>query len=182
MGTRRHDPERRSRIVDATLDVIADVGVAGASHRVIAERADVPLGSMTYHFDGMDDLLHQAFSRFAERGVARFHRVLSGADDRDAARAAVVDLIHGTEADPNTDRDLVLTFELYTLAARKPAFRQITRDWMAASRRELERHFTPDEARRVDALIEGVSIHRSLDLDPPDVAFTRDAIAVNAPG
>ena len=32
------------------------------SHRIVAEAADVPLGSMTYHFDGFDDLIFQAFS------------------------------------------------------------------------------------------------------------------------
>jgi DNA-binding transcriptional regulator YbjK len=177
VGTRRYDPDRRSRIIDAALDVIAEVGVAGASHRTIADRAGVPLGSMTYHFDGMDDLLRQAFTRFAETGVARFESQLRAATDRDEARAAVVDLVHGGAGGPGSNRDLVLTFELYTLAARKPAFRDITRSWMAASRRELERHFAPDEARRVDALIEGLSIHRALDTNPPDRQFSEDAVA-----
>ena len=172
MGTRRHDPDRRSRIVDTALDVIAEVGVAGASHRVIAERAGVPLGSMTYHFDGMDDLLRQAFTRFAEAGVERFREALTTATDRDQAGAAVVDLVHGDALGTGSTRDLVLMFELYTLAARKPVFRDITRTWMAASRAELERHFAPDEARRIDALIEGLSIHRALDTDPPDRGFT----------
>ncbi|GGB91473.1 TetR/AcrR family transcriptional regulator [Cellulomonas carbonis] len=176
MGTRRHDPDRRSRIIDAALDVIAEVGVAGASHRAIADRADVPLGSMTYHFNGMDDLLREAFMRFAATGIARFETALRAATGRDQARAAVVDLIHGDTSTAN--RDLILTFELYTLAARKPAFRDITRNWMAASRHELERHFTPDEARRVDALIEGLSIHRALDLEPPDRHFTEDTMSL----
>ncbi|MCI1650562.1 MAG: hypothetical protein LKI26_07970, partial [Bifidobacterium tibiigranuli] len=42
---RRTDPGRRDRIIDSCLDVIAQVGVAGASHRVVARAADVPLGS-----------------------------------------------------------------------------------------------------------------------------------------
>lgn len=177
MGTRRHDPDRRSRIVDVTLDVIADLGVAGASHRTIADRADVPLGSMSYHFDGMDDLLHQAFSRFAAAGVARFAAALGAATDREQARAAVTGLVHDATDGPTARRDLVLTFELYTLAARKPAFRAITRDWTAASRAELERHFTPEEARRVDALVEGLVIHQALDVDPPGRTGIADAVA-----
>ena len=177
MGIRRYDPDRRSRIIDATLDVIAEVGVAGGSHRTIADRAGVPLGSMTYHFDGMDDLLRQAFTRFATSRVAQLQVRLAAATDRGQARAAVVDLIQDAAAGPGSRRDLVLTFELYTLAARQPAFRDITRAWMAASRSELERHFAPDEARRVDALIEGLSIHRALDTDPPDRRFSEDAVA-----
>lgn len=63
MANRRFDPERRDRIIEATLDLISAEGVAGTSHRKVAAVADVPLGSMTYHFAGMDDLLHEAFTR-----------------------------------------------------------------------------------------------------------------------
>lgn len=62
--SRRTDPERRARIIDATLDMIAQHGVASITHRKIAAAAaaDVPLGSMTYHFAGMQELLKDAFS------------------------------------------------------------------------------------------------------------------------
>ena len=71
-GVRRNDPGRRDRIIDACLDVIAEVGVAGTSHRRVADAAGVPLGSMTYHFTGMNELLHEAFTRFGtvESGCA----------------------------------------------------------------------------------------------------------------
>ena len=39
--TRRHDPERRERIIAATLDLIAEHGVAGATYRTVAAAADV---------------------------------------------------------------------------------------------------------------------------------------------
>ena len=61
---RRNDPERRDRIIDACLDVLALHGVAGTSHRKVAAQAGVPLGAMTYYFDGMHELLHEAFTRF----------------------------------------------------------------------------------------------------------------------
>ncbi|MFD6211517.1 TetR/AcrR family transcriptional regulator, partial [Peribacillus sp. NPDC060253] len=50
-------PGRRERILAAVLDLIAEDGVAGVSHRKAAARAGVPLGSMTYHFASMDELL-----------------------------------------------------------------------------------------------------------------------------
>ena len=56
-AVRRVDPDRKDRIVDAALDVIAEHGVAGATHRTIAAAADVPLGSMTYHFENLDEVL-----------------------------------------------------------------------------------------------------------------------------
>lgn len=79
MATGRTDPQRRERIIAATLDHIAEEGVAGVSHRKIAMRADVPLGSMTYHFAGIDDLLREAFKRFADQIVAVFERHLADA-------------------------------------------------------------------------------------------------------
>ncbi|MFZ2750431.1 MAG: TetR family transcriptional regulator, partial [Propioniciclava sp.] len=59
---RRSDPDRRARILTSALDVVAEVGVAGVSHRRVATAADIPLGSMTYHFTGMDALLEEAFT------------------------------------------------------------------------------------------------------------------------
>ena len=164
MGARRFDPERRDRIIGAALDVIAAEGVAGASHRKIAAHAGVPLGSMSYHFSGMDELLAEAFTRFSTSVSDRFDERLGRAEGIDAARQAVVDLIHEDLLD--SQRDLVLTHELYTLAARKPAFRAITHDWMARSRRALGLHFDPDTCRMLDALIEGLSIHAALDAEP----------------
>ncbi|WP_104139093.1 TetR/AcrR family transcriptional regulator [Arthrobacter sp. ZGTC131] len=174
MATRRFDPDRRDRIIDAALDVIAARGVAGTSHRRIAERAGVPLGSMTYHFTSMDQLLGEAFRRFADTGADGFEVRLGTAANAGAARQAVVDLIHADLLDSR--RDLVLTLELYTLAAREPVFRQITRDWMSRSRHALERHFDPVTSRMLDALIEGHFIHAALDTEPHDRSVTVDAV------
>ncbi|MFC8190177.1 TetR/AcrR family transcriptional regulator [Cellulomonas sp. NPDC057328] len=175
MRARRTDPGRRDRILDVTLDLVAEVGVAGVSHRRIAARADVPLGSMTYHFEGMDDLLHEAFTRFADRSGERFAQRLGAAHDRAEALTAVVDLVHEL-SDPRTNAERVVMYELYTLAARDPRYRAITTAWMARSRRELGRHFAPDVTRRLDALVEGLSLHRALDEDPFDRALTEDAV------
>ncbi|MFT2694207.1 TetR/AcrR family transcriptional regulator [Clavibacter zhangzhiyongii] len=171
---RRSDPGRRDRIVEACLDVIADVGVDGTTHRRVAAAADVPLGSMTYHFDGMDDLLREAFALFADRAADRMRRRLGDARGDEGFPAAVVDVIlHDALGTP---RDLVLTHELYTLAARRPEYRTITQTWMARSRATLEEHVDPTTARMLDALVEGLSIHRALDPEPPDAAFVHDAV------
>jgi len=178
LGTRRgrrNDPDRRDRIVAACLDVIAESGVAGASHRRIAEAAGVPLGSMTYYFDGIDDLLREAFTRFATSISERFEQRMTAATDIASARQAVVALILGDVF--GNQRELVLSHELYTLAAREPAYRALTTAWMRRSRDALERHFDPDTARILDALIEGLSIHRALDAEPRDPAEVAVAVA-----
>jgi DNA-binding transcriptional regulator YbjK len=171
---RRLDPDRRSRIIDAALDVIAEQGVAGTTHRRVAAAADVPLGSMTYHFTSMDELLREAFTRFAESGSAGFSRAMAAVGNREEARATVVNLISASADGP--PRVLVLTHELYTLAAREPAFRRITRDWMARDRATFEAHFDPATARLLNALIEGLVLHQALDTQPGDPALAVDAV------
>jgi TetR/AcrR family transcriptional regulator, regulator of biofilm formation and stress response len=171
---RRHDPERRDRIIDACLEVIAESGVAGTSHRKVAQAADVPLGSMTYHFTGMNELLREAFSRFARTASRAFDERMAAAHDTETAKQGVVDTI--TEVVFSSQRDLVLTHELYTLAARDPAFRDITNAWMARSRTTLEQYFEPTIARILDAVIEGLSIHRALDNQPQDDAVVTAAV------
>jgi DNA-binding transcriptional regulator YbjK len=174
MTVRRYDPERRDRIIDACLDLIAEVGVAGVSHRKVAAFADVPLGSMTYHFAGMEELLREAFGRFSRSVSDGFEQRMSEATDLASARAAVVEII--TQDVFGTERDLVLTHELYTLAAREPAFRELTNAWMARSRAALERHFDPVTARMLDALIEGLTIHRALDTEAPRLETVTEAV------
>ncbi len=162
---RRHDPERRDRIIDVCLDVIAATG-SRDSHRRVAAAADVPLGSMTYHFAGRDDLLREAFDRFTREAAAQFERRMGDARTPEEAVQAVTTLItHDVFA---TQRDLVLSHELYTLAARDPAYRTLTNDWMRRSRAALGHHFEPATCRVLDAFIEGMTIHRALDAEPHD--------------
>jgi DNA-binding transcriptional regulator YbjK len=165
-GTRRVDPGRRDRILDATLDVVADHGVAGTSHRRVAAAADVPLGSMTYHFDGMESLLHEAFTRFAQDSSAQFRARLDAAASWQEARDAILKIIGDLNA--ATTRSLVITHELYTLAAREPAYRDITHEWMARDRQTFARHFDDTTSRLLNALIEGLVLHRALDTEPHD--------------
>ncbi|MBB1513864.1 TetR family transcriptional regulator [Tessaracoccus sp. MC1627] len=172
---RRPDPGRRDRIIQSCLDVIAERGVAGTSHRAVAAAAGVPLGSMTYHFTGIDELLHEAFASFTRTVIDRFKHRMGAATSIDEARQAVFDLI--TADLLASQRELVLTHELYTLAARDPSYRALTNAWMRSSRAALEQHFDPATARLLDALIEGLTIHRALDTEPQDPALARTAIA-----
>lgn len=169
---RRTDPHRRDRIIDAAIDVVADRGVAGTTVRLIAREADVPLGSLTYHFDGLDELFLLAFERVAERGSVAFADVLAGhTDDPAEGVAQIIESLLAGEA-----RDLVLMVELYSLALRRPEYRVLTQRWMDASRASLTEHFPADLAPFVDVFIEGATLHAALSTQPYDVAGMRAAI------
>lgn len=173
--TRRFDPERKDRIVDATLEVIAEHGVVGTTHRRIAAAADVPLGSLTYHFAGLDDLLLQAFTRHAERGFAEWAAHFDDVTGVDQLVDAVTDLVMAIVEDDALG--WTVTYELYLAALRHDELRQVTETWMRSSRSVLERFVDAGTARDLDALIEGLSMHKRLSTSPPTRSETRRAIA-----
>jgi len=171
---KRNDSSRRQRIVDAALAVIADVGVAATTHRRIATAAGVPLGSVTYYFTSLETLLTEAFLQLAADSSAAFRDRLERATDRASAREAVIDII--AESIWAETRTLLLSYELYAFAARHPPVSAVMQQWMDSSRAALGRFFDPLTARALDALVEGIGIHNSIDCAPLDRAAIRTIV------
>ena len=73
---RRKDPTRRERIARSAITVVAERGVERVTHRAVAAAAEVPLGSTTYHFATLDDLLADALKVAAADDVARLRESL----------------------------------------------------------------------------------------------------------
>lgn len=160
----RRVPGRKERIIEAAVGVLAEHGVAGTTHRLVAQAADVPLGSLTYYFASLQDLREQAFRRHARDLSERYAAFFDAVSTREELLEAVTDLVHGqVGADA---ADMVLAYELYVAAMRDPALRTVTEDWMRASRAVLERFVDPVTARGIDALIEGVIMHNALSPSP----------------
>src|SRR5690606_39302608 len=60
---------RRNRIARAAITVIAERGINALTHRMVAAEAGVPLGSTTYHFATLDDLVAVALDEAARRNI-----------------------------------------------------------------------------------------------------------------
>lgn len=174
-NVRRYDPDRRGRIIDAALDVIAEVGVAGASHRVIAKKADVPLGSMTYHFESFDQLMEEAFRKLSFEVSQRYIDELESARSIEDAREVVVQLISGGIW--ATERNMSLQFELYAYMARHKDLRAVVRDWMGRSREAFGKHFDTETAAALDAFLEGVTIHNFAHANAMSIEVVREMVA-----
>jgi TetR/AcrR family transcriptional regulator, regulator of biofilm formation and stress response len=179
-GSRRvpNDPERKARILDAALAVIAERGVHATTHRRIAAEAAVPLGSLTYYFDGIDQIFEQAFAQLAEGMSARYEAALKAARDQAEACDAVTELICG--GDYVSQRELVLMWELYAYANHNEAVATTTRDWLRRSRASLARHFSPTACVAIDALVEAWPMHQSFQQSPLDRDAVRRTIAAIA--
>lgn len=58
--SRPHSGETRQRLLTAAAVLIAEVGWGRVTTRAVAERAGLPLGAVSYHFRGKQELLTQA--------------------------------------------------------------------------------------------------------------------------
>jgi DNA-binding transcriptional regulator YbjK len=121
------DHARRERIARAAIAVVAERGVEGVTHRAVAAVAGVPLGSTTYHFATLDDLLAVALRTAAEHNIERLREW-----ERDLPRnadlaAALTDLVMRglTEERPQT----VVGYELYVAALHRPQLRPASTAW-----------------------------------------------------
>lgn len=178
----RNDPQRRDTIIDAALAVITELGVHKTTHRRIAAAADVPLGSLTYYFDSLDDLLGQAFVHLVDVKSAQFHRAMESAATPAQAAEAVVDLVCGSAyASP---QDMNLIFEMYAYAHHNQVVCDAAGEWVRRSRASLGLHFAPEVCAALNVMIEGWPMHRAFlgaDLDRRLVAANVELLIAQVP-
>lgn len=82
--------ERRDSLINAATEIAGAEGFAAISHRSVAGRAGVPLGSTTYYFSSLDDLLGAVAGAMVDQCLARGADLIDAAPDGtyDADRAA----------------------------------------------------------------------------------------------
>lgn len=71
----------KKAILDATLELIAQYGLAYLSHRRIAQKADVRLSLTSYYFGTLDKLVEAAFDLFDEQALKNQQLVTKLIDD-----------------------------------------------------------------------------------------------------
>ena len=74
-------PDTRTQILDATVALIAEAGVAGVHFPTVADRAEVSASLPRYYFPTIRALVAAAFDRNAELTRAAVERRAAGADD-----------------------------------------------------------------------------------------------------
>ncbi|MFF0046258.1 TetR/AcrR family transcriptional regulator [Streptomyces sp. NPDC005498] len=172
---RRYDPERRGRIIDAAIRVVGAKGIAGLSHRSVAAEADVPLGSTTYHFASLDELLIAALRRSNEnfaRAMRESEALLApDADLAEALARLLGEWFSGGRGRPE------LEYELYLAALRRPALRPVAAEWTDGTAELLARRTDPATARALTALMDGICLQVLLTGGTYDAAYAREMLA-----
>lgn len=134
---RRDRPDEiRAAIVASVIEVIAQRGMGGLTHRAVATEAGVSLSSTTYHFASKAALIAAALQAFATADQARAAEHLEGlhrlrADGTPLEASAFVALL-AQEAGAKHRRRIRVAYELQLQAVDDPELQEIVRNWFDA--------------------------------------------------
>lgn len=173
--TRRYDPERRGRIIDAAIRVVGRSGIAGLSHRTVAAEADVPLGSTTYHFTSLDELLVAALRQVNETFAVYLQESRTLADPECDVAAELARLMGDWLAGERTGVEL--EYELYLAALRRPALRPVAAEWCDGVAEALAGRTDPVTVRALVAMMDGLCLQALLTGTPYDEEYAREMLA-----
>jgi AcrR family transcriptional regulator len=126
-------PDRRRRLLDAVLRVLAAEGIAGVSMRAVAREAGVALGLVHYYFDDKTSLIAAALREIEEQDL-RIVEPISALSAERRLRAALRRV-----ADPEflTTEYLALRMQLWALAQVHDEFAEINTSAQARYREGL---------------------------------------------
>ena len=108
---------RRTQIVAAAIDTIAELGYGQASLARIAERAGTSKGVLTYHFAGKQDLIRAVIAEVLRRGGAYMRpRIEAESTGAGALRAYIVANLAFMDEHRN---DMIAIIEIYRGTRRR---------------------------------------------------------------
>lgn len=156
----RRDPEgRRRAILDAAVELIVENGSASITHRAIAARAGVSLGSTTQYFTSIDELRERALQQIADeidQSLARMEAILPGLlGDVESAMVPLLDFLHDRRA---VDGELALIAS----GAVDPRMRELARRWNDRLTAMLAPHIGLARAAAITVYIDGATVHAAL--------------------
>ena len=134
---REGEDKRREDLIAATLQCVAERGLAGATVREIALRADVTPGLIRYYFPAKDDLISAAYRAVMSRMTVQASDALKNADSdaRSRLNAFVTANLGAPIMDPH---NLSLWAGFIGLVHADPAMAAAHRDGYLGFRDELE--------------------------------------------
>ncbi|ASU80592.1 TetR family transcriptional regulator [Actinopolyspora erythraea] len=177
-GRRAKGERRRREIIDATLRVIERDGTPRVSHRNIAREAGVPPASVVYYFESIDGVLIAALLESCETMIAELRALTERVvDDPEGWANATAEMLSRMVREQR-GRTLA-EYELYLLAARRPALRPAARRWIEVAAGYVHDTGTRDTGA-VSALlaaIDGLLMQALIAEEPPGPEAFRPALA-----
>jgi len=158
--------ETRDRLLTAVVELVAERGLPGISHRAVADRAGVSLSATSYYFGSRTELERAALEAHYARRLDDYRRTTESLVGSDLTPDELVDA--AVELFTASDTDMLLGhFEVFLNAARRPDVRALLQPTLEAMRELLltaiEPLGLPDPsaaATAITAVIEGVELRR----------------------
>ncbi|GAC67310.1 TetR/AcrR family transcriptional regulator [Gordonia soli] len=164
---RRRDPaERRRSIVAAATELVRELGSAGLTHRLVAERAGVPLGATTQYFATLDDLRAEALAALADEVDVSLSEVADALIGHGPSPEAFARTLHDYISDEQMAR---ADMALLSAAMVDPHLRDLALRWSTGLIDLLSPHVGAGTARAVTAFVDGATIHALLHGTPMSV-------------
>jgi AcrR family transcriptional regulator len=166
-ASRERGRATRQRLLDAAVQLIAEVGWGSVTTRKIAERAGVPFGVVHYHFPSVTDLLIDASLQFSRAALKVPLEALTSAPD---VATGVERVLTGLDSAEPDDPGTLLLSEAFLASAREERLRAQLgellgefRDGVAAWLREHGAGDPEPAAAVLAAALDGLILHRVLD-------------------
>lgn len=170
--------QRLAVLEHAAAQLLAEQGWAALTHRALATRAGVGLGSTTYYFPHAEQLLVAGATQLAEQHLAASRALLAQLPERrrSAPRAArlLADLVLGPDA---TTSELSAFYERYVRAGQTPELRALVVRWntelRSLVRQGLDRsgyRLDDQQVRLLVAALDGLVVSALAEDDPDPVA------------
>lgn len=176
------DPDRRGRIADAAIAVAMQEGLDAVTHRRVAAEAGVPLGSTTYYFRTIDDLLSVAMEKAAQRSLAYVRRWEEGLDPDVDLPSALADYVLDSLGEGRDST--VLEYNLYAMANLRPPLRKAALDWDRGLMEVLSKRTDVITGKMLSVTLCGLLLQLVLSDDLPSHGEIRElfkrALAVSA--
>ncbi|MET0757574.1 MAG: hypothetical protein ABWY39_06345 [Mycobacterium sp.] len=128
------NPERRKRILDIAIDILADTGIGGVTHRQVDDHAGLPAGTTSNYFRTRLALLEATTAHVADmhwQTVALLQSAISQPQSRDGVEALMTRMI--TDPDESVRRQRIARFELFLEGTRRPELRPALNEIQAAA-------------------------------------------------
>ena len=171
---RTRDPERRIREIGrAAADLIAEGGVEALTHRAVAARAGVAVGTTTRYFATIDDLRRHALEFLAERvdrDLADLADGIAAADD------PVEYLAASAHADLSDHRTVLAECSLEYAGLFEEGFRDLALRWYAGLSEILTPYFGRARSEVLAMCLDGAYFNTALTGGPPRPARLEAAI------
>lgn len=172
---------RRDALLQATVEVAAERGLSGVTHRAVTDKAGLPLATASYFFDSITALADEAVRVFAARDAEALLALAAALSEQDSSPDEVATAFAAAVAPRWPDTAALI--EAYLAAARTPALRDSVEASLEAARGVATAAATAAQVPAADAiaaalvaLTQGFALHGLALPGRADADATRRAI------